>query len=440
MKHRAYIFAILGLSLVCIGLGVALYLNSNTMSSHAGQLENVYQKSFYELIDNVNAMEVEISKMLVSNDIDSQKSSIQNVKQDSADAQSCLSYLPINSSLVYQASKFINQLNGYCLSILRENPSSLSNEQMSTWEDIYDCIANLKYELNQVSLKISQGYSIIDNLDRDSEIDSFSQNFNGLTGSSIEYPSMIYDGPFSDGLLNQEIKGLEDKSYTEQEAREYVKNIFENYDVKDIEHNKKTSGKFTTYNYTVKTSKQTYFVQITEKGKFLLNISASSSNGDKKADEDDAIGIAEDFAEKVGLKNMDCVWKATSNNITYVNLAPVVDGVIYYPDLIKVKVDLANGDIIGWEASNYAYNHTEDRASANFEKTESEITSNLSSKISANSIKKCLIPLEFGGEAYAYEICGKYNNFTYYIYFDAITGKQIKVMRVIQTTDGELLL
>ena len=56
MKQRAYIFAILGLSLVCIGLGVALYLNSNTLSSHAGQLENVYQKSFYELIDNVIAM------------------------------------------------------------------------------------------------------------------------------------------------------------------------------------------------------------------------------------------------------------------------------------------------------------------------------------------------------------------------------------------------
>ncbi len=181
-------------------------------------------------------------------------------------------------------------------------------------------------------------------------------------------------------------------------------------------------------------------MQITEKGKFLLNISASSSNGDKKADEDDAIGIAEDFAQKVGLKDMNCVWKATSNNITYVNLAPVIGGVIYYPDLIKVKVDLANGDIIGWEASNYAYNHTEDRPSANFEKTENEITSNLSSKISANSIKKCLIPLEYGGESYAYEICGKHNNFTYYLYFDAVSGKQIKVMRVIQTTDGELLL
>ena len=439
MKQKGYILAIVGLSLVCIGLGVALYFNSTTMSGHADQLENVYQKSFYELIDNINSIEVEVSKVIVSNDFDNQKSSIQKIKQDSADAQSCLSYLPINSSLVYQSSKFINQLNGFCLSVLNGKEQKLTDDQMSTWEDIYNCIANLKYELNQVSLKVSQGYSIIDNLDKDSEIDAFSQNFSGITSDSIEYPSMIYDGPFSDGVLNQEINGLDDTICSQQEAYEYVEKIFENYDVTSIKYNDKTSGKFKTYNFTVKTSMQTYYVQITEKGKFLLNISGFVGGGEIKIAEDKAISITEDFATKLGLKNMRCVWKATSNNITYINLAPVIEGVIYYSDLIKVKVDRTTGNIMGWEASNYAYNHTS-RSGANFSVSESEVISNLSSKISVVSLKKCLIPLEYGGENFAYEICGKYNNFTYYLYFDASTGKQIKVMRVIQTADGELLL
>ena len=52
MKRTGYILAILGLSVVCVGLGVALYFNTNTMSGHASNLEGVYQKSLYELIDN----------------------------------------------------------------------------------------------------------------------------------------------------------------------------------------------------------------------------------------------------------------------------------------------------------------------------------------------------------------------------------------------------
>ncbi len=439
MKSKAYLFAIIGLSLVCVGLGVALYFNATTMSGHASNLESVYQKSLYELIDNVNSIEVEVSKMLVTSDYDSQKKSLTNIKQQSTDAQNCLSYLPINSSLVSSSSRFINQLSGYCTSILNGGQSALTQDQEKTWEEIYDCVANLKYELNKLSLKISQGYSILDHLDNGREIDSFSQNFSGITNDSIEYPSMIYDGPFSDSLLNQEIKGLSNTTCTKDEAKEYLKEALKDFGIKQISYQGKTEGKFTTYNFLLKSDGISYFAQVTEKGKFLLNMSGNVGSGEIAIDEGKAITIAEDFALSLMLKNMKCVWKATVNNITYVNLAPVKNSVIYYPDLIKVKIDRTNGKIMGWEASNYAYNHT-DRSEGNFSKTESEILASVSSKINIVSLKKCLIPKEYGGESFAYEICGKYNTFTYYIYLDATTGKQIKVMRVIQTTDGELLL
>ncbi len=439
MKKAGYILAILGLSFVCVGLGIALYFNTTTMSGHASTLESVYQKSLYELIDNVNTIEVEVSKMLVSNDYDSQKKCLTNIKQQSTDAQNCLSYLPINSGLVSSSSRFMNQLSGYSTSILNSSQSVFTQDQEKTWQEIYDCIANLKYELNKISLKVSQGYNILDNLDSDKEIDSFSQNFSGLTNDSIEYPSMIYDGPFSDGVLNQEIKGLPKDSCSSEQAKEYLSKVLSNFGVTEITEQGKTTGKFTTFNFAIKADNNTYYAQVTEQGKFLISLSGNFGEGEIIYSEDNAIKTAENFAKSVGLENMKCVWKATSHNITYVNLAPVIEGVIYYPDLIKVKIDRTNGNVMGWEATNYAYNHTQ-RQSVAFTKTESEILSNVSSKISVNSLKKCLIPLEYGGESFAYEISGKYNNFTYYIYLDANTGKQIKVMRVIQTTDGELLL
>ena len=439
MKTKTYWFIISALSLVCIGLGIALYFNNSAMSGHAANLESVYQKSLYELIDSVNSMEVEVSKMLVSGDYDSQRKSLSSIKQQSASAQNCLSYLPVGSNLVVGASKFVNQLNGYCTSILNGTKTSLSEEDMETWDKIYDCVASLKYELNKVSQKISQGYSIIDNLDKAKDIDGFSQNFSGISGDSIEYPSMIYDGPFSDSLLNQKINGLGSDKCTEADAKEYIKQVFDTWPNVSIEYVSKTAGKFTTYNFNVKSNGIKYFAQVTEQGKFLLNISGMVSDDKIIMTEEDAILRAEEFAVSLKLDNMKCVWKATVNNITYINLAPIEGGIIFYPDLIKVKIDRTNGNIMGWEASNYAYNHTK-RTSLDMLKTESDILAQKPSKLSVNSIKKCIIPLEYGGECLAYEVCGKYNNFTYYIYYDASNGKQIKVMRVIQTSDGELLL
>lgn len=436
---RVYAFVIVALALVSIGLGVALYFNSRTMSSRASSLESVYQKSLYELIDSVNSMEVEVSKLLVTSDSKSTKQSLTTIKQQSADAQNALSYLPVSSNFVNEANKFVNQLNGYTTSLLKGETYVFDENTSKTWDNIYDCLASLKYELNKLSLKISQGYNILDNLDGDNLDSGFSQNFSGITSDSIEYPAMIYDGPFSDSVLNKEVKGLPTTTCTEDEAKDYIKSCLKNFDLKEIKYVGETKGKFTTYNFSVTALGGSFYVQITKQGKFLLNINGNASNNTSTISQEDAVKIAEDFAKSIGLENMKSVWEATSENITYVNLAPVVGGVIYYPDLIKVKVSLSNGTLMGWEASNYAYNHTT-RPTQIFSKTQNDILSNLSKKISVKSVKKCIIPLEYSGEASAYEVCGKYNNFTYYLYFDSKTGEQIKVLRVIQTSNGDLLL
>ena len=435
-NNKPYIAVIVALALVIVGLGIALYFNSQSMSGHANNLESVYQKSLYELIDNVNSMEVEVSKLLVTNDSKSTKNSITTIKQQSADAQNSLSYLPISSSFVNSASRFINQLNGFSTSLLKGENVILTESQSNTWAQIYDCIANLKYELNKLSLKISQGYSIIDNLDNTKDIDGFSQNFSSISSDSIEYPSMIYDGPFSESVMNKEIKGLSSDKCTDEQAKAYLQKLFVGY---DIIYQGKTEGKFITFNYTVQNDKLNYYAQVTEMGKFLLSLSSSLADGDSSSSREDAINLAVDFAKKCEIENMQSVWEYEKDNVCYINLAPVINGVIYYPDLIKVKVNLNGLTIVGWEASNYAYNHIE-RSKEEFKITQSQVLNNVSKKISVISVKKCLIPLEYVGESIAYEVCGKYNGFTYYLYFDGITGEQIKVLRVIQTADGELLL
>lgn len=437
--NKILIAILVFMTLLVAGLSVVLYLNNKTMTTHASDLESVYQRSFYELVDNVNSIEVEMSKLLVTNDSISQQKSLNTLKQQTADAQNNLSMLPLKSNIVSTTTKFVNQLNGYCTSLLNYNNAKLTDSDYETIQKAYDCVAMIKYELNNISHKLNQGYNILDNLDGKTDIDSFGKNFEQINNDSIEYPSMIYDGPFSESVLNQEIKGLDKTQCTSDQAKQFILDkVFNN--VSKIQYLGETNGKFKTYDFKVTHSdKKVSFVQVTKQGKFLLTVSAPASSQSSMLDKQDCIQKAIDFSNKIGISNMSCVWSAMSKGVAYVNLAPIINNAIIYPDLIKAKVDMNSGKIIGWEASSYAYNHT-DRSIKQPTLSQTQAQDLASSRLKIQSTKLCVIPLEYTGETLAYEIMGEYNNFTYYVYIDAITGEQIRVMRVIQTEDGELLL
>ena len=56
---------------------------------------------------------------------------------------------------------------------------------------------------------------------------------------------------------------------------------------------------------------------------------------------------------------MKLVWGSEYDNAVVFNAAPVVNDAVMYPDLIKIKVALDNGSIIGVEGRGYIINNRE---------------------------------------------------------------------------------
>ena len=54
------------LALSTIGLGVGVAISQSQAMSYRGDLESVYQKSMYELVDSVNNTETKLAKVLSS--------------------------------------------------------------------------------------------------------------------------------------------------------------------------------------------------------------------------------------------------------------------------------------------------------------------------------------------------------------------------------------
>ena len=208
---------------------------------------------------------------------------------------------------------------------------------------------------------------------------------------------------------------------------------------KNVEFFNETNGKFKTFDFKILLSDDSqYFAQITKLGGKLLTLSSFSNNKENKVTKKEAIKIAEDFAKAQGLNNMECVWSDFAQGDIYLNLAPVKDEIVLYPDLIKVKVDLGTGNILGWEASSYYTNHVKRYLkSPNISKAVAE--KQIESGFEIVETRLALSPIEYK-EVLTFEVECTKNDDTYYFYYNAYDGNLENILKVIETDNGNLLM
>ena len=179
-------------------------------------------------------------------------------------------------------------------------------------------------------------------------------------------------------------------------------------------------------------------MQITQTGGIVAQYTdASLPAGGETKKTDEILASATEFLRSLGYDSMKAVWISEQSDTVYLNFAYTTDDVVYYPDLVKVKVARDTAAVTGMEAMNYIYNHTE-RGELVFGETDGFV---LPEGFERKSLVKCLIPTDWNTERAAYEISGEYDGGTYYVYFDAATGEEIKIMRVIKDgNEGNLIV
>jgi len=442
LKNSIIILSVV-LGSVIVALSVMLTIFISKTNTYKLQLENNYKRNFYELISDINSLEIDLSKLIATNSLNSQKELLTSIYDTSKTSTVNLSALPIANQKIENLNSYLNTIGGYSYSLLEKNLNNnekISEKDLENIESIYNYCTKIKFDLNNFITDV-EDFNILKLINySDGDLSSFDGGLTSVNDNSDEVPTLIYDGPFSDSVTNKEIRGLENIEYSEAEVREILKNNFKFFENYSIEYVGDAIGKFATYNYNVFNENISLYVQITKRGAFLLSAnSISSPAGDKNLSVEECEVFAHNFAALMGLDDMYAVWSQQVNDVVYVNLAPIVDKVIYYSDLVKVKINTRAGFVIGWEASNYAYNHIE-REKFSYSISIIEAQELLSSALKVKERNLCIIPNKFVGESYAYEFICTWKDFTYYVYLDASTGEELNIMRVVNTTNGDLLM
>ena len=268
------------------------------------------------------------------------------------------------------------------------------------------------------------------------------ENLNSLENLSSTYPELIYDGPFSDGRLKKTPKGVTGAEITVETAKNMAKDYFKDYGVKDLLDSGETSSQIPCYNFTINTDLGEVYAQISKVGgKLLLFTLNNQSNLDVDSDgpTQREYSKAIDFLSSFGIKNAKPVWSQTTGGYTTVNFVSVQDGVIIYPDMVKVKMTASSGIIVGYEAYGYYMNFTK-RTLPKPVLGEVSARAKINTAFDVKSTRLSVIPKTASVEELCYEFSALYQGDTYYIYISAITGKQVEMFKVVNGTEGELLM
>ena len=193
-------------------------------------LESVYSSSYYAMVDSVNNLQVSADKFETITTADAQRGLLRDMEQDCAYIVAGLSILPIDAENSSSAIKFFNQISGMCEAYIKviDKGESLSSEQLLLVDKAEYALSIIKSKLNTHNDMVRKGdYEFISvSVFNDEGVTQFSNSIGGLTVNEVDYPTMIFDGPFSAALENRQIKGLSIEEITQEEAYEYLKNVF----------------------------------------------------------------------------------------------------------------------------------------------------------------------------------------------------------------------
>jgi len=250
---------------------------------------------------------------------------------------------------------------------------------------------------------------------------------------------MIYDGPFSDSMTEREAKAISGEVITEERAKIFAESLLPHANISEISVKDGSKNVFDTYDCELQTERGTAYVTLSKQGGFPVSMNAPrAEDGEVGLTSEDAEAIAEGYAAAIGLDEMKAVWASLYENVYFVNLAYVEKDVIVYPDLVKVKVDGVRGEVVGMESLNYIFNHTE-RTLPTPAVSESDAIAGVSENISVESVRLTLVPTKGDKEKLAYEVYGTKGNEKYFVYLDAATGEELKIMYVVDGDRGLLL-
>ncbi len=428
-------------------LSVGVVYQYTMVRRYEERIATDYRRSFSDAADYIGDMEYDITKALLVTSPAAFTSMAQDIWRLSHLAGEEIGKLPVTETELDNAEKYLAQAGEFCLALARKTAKgeTISEEERGQLVDLGKYAASLNEALHKAETEIytasftREQLFDYNNSYLEASSSAINENLAGAEGEMVDYPSLIYDGPFSEHIRSAKPKLLEGENDTMQkEAQMNVVAFFGDEAVDNVKLQGEFGDGIKYYSFSVTRGNNHHVtVNVTKKGGYLMSIIDDRIPKEKNCSVAEAMDSGAAFLRSQGIGDVKASYYRYEGNNLIINYACKQDDWILYPDLVKVIVAMDNCEITGYEATGYIMNHSYRQPPQNII-SEEEVRSKAVKELAISSINKALIPLDGGREVFCYELKGRFMDKQVIVYINAQTGEEEDVLILLDTPDGTL--
>lgn len=407
---------------------------------YLNMIKNQYTSSFEQLNSSINNISVTMQKVVYVTSAKKMSSLAAKIFSESELAKSALAELPIgqnNTSTIY---RFLSQVGNYVLSVAKNitTTNSVSQKQREELKTLSQTANTVSQVINDTGIESNNpeqwAQSVENKLNDVIDESQLAASLTELEENLSDYPTLIYDGPYSDHVLQkQPLMTANQREISQDEALKIAKkSVGENSNLKfsEMQNGKIECYRFADNNTNITVSKFGGYVVYMRKNREI-------KEGDLSYEQ--LISSAEKYLQSMKINNMKATYFYTDDGVCVINFAYLDGQTICYTDLIKVGVATDTGEIMLLETTGYLTNHTS-RAFHLPQITVEEAMKRLSSDLEIKQHSIALIPTDAGGEVRCYEfLCNGENGLEILVYINMRTLDEEQIYILLKSDGGTLV-
>ncbi len=399
--------------------------------------ENAYRRAFHGLIARVEGLESRLDTLMVANTEAMLLKSLEEVRLQATSASEDLNLLPLGAVPLNQVKRFISQIGelSRSLSLKVQGGQVLSADDRAAIFNLRDQSRYFATQLNE--LRGLQQSGRLRWVDQDRFLDA---SYDGEVKSPLLDPLVHLDKYFAQGVAKagaaapkpgEPPAGLAGAEISAADAVQVARRFLGDRLAGDPKVVSETKGELPSHRLDAPLKNGlTAHLDVTRRGGHVAWMLADRPVTGKTLQPTDDIRIAREFATSRGYSDMalESFTEYDAKDVGVVSLVPRQDGVLLYPDLVRVRIAQDNGEVIGFNAQSYLrYHRTRELPSPRL--TAAEARARVVPNLTVSGVTPALIRVEAGKEILTYEIRGSIAGREYRIYTNAVTGDEERIER-----------
>lgn len=438
LSYRGKIRIILYVTSAVVILGIFGIIQTVKLNTYKNELNATRQAALICLDEYLSNISTNLEKVTYAGTSPMISNLAAELFRETSNAKNSLLLLPTTESTVTSTYKFLSQVGEFIMSLERKAATGekITDDEREQLRELYDCCVSLSektaqmcYEMQHGSFSFEKSNSVL--AQSGTEKVYIGDGFDDAEQSLSDFPTLIYDGPFSSHIENAKPKLLEGK---EEVAKERAAAVAKKVCDSQVTFLYEEDGTIPCYVF----ESENRTIGITKAGGKPLYMLNSEYAGEIKVGYEAAINTASAYLKKIGYGDLKESYYFTDDGICTINFTAIQDGVVLYADLIKISINLENGQVTAFDATGYVSNH-EEREISYPKITEVEIKNIISPDLEIIDIQKCIIPTEWKTENFCYEVhCKTKAEQELLVYVNCETGAENDILILLYSDGGVL--